>query len=222
MKFFTSTAVTGLSGDNEMKGRNILVLDLETQKSFKEVQKSSTERLGKLKISVVGVYDYITEEYRAYEEKDIMELEKRMRDVDLIIGFNHRRFDMPVLAPYLFTPIEKLPLLDLLDAVEASRGHRASLDSLARPTLNAQKSGSGLEALTLYRENRMEDLKKYCLDDVRLTKEIYEYGCQHGKVLFTSNWDFKTYEIPVSWRETTDEMLQAAAARQENFPDSLF
>jgi len=206
-----------------MRGNNILVLDLETQRSFKEIQKSSTEKLGKLKVSVVGVYDYLTGEYRAYEEKEMMELEKRLREVDLIIGFNHRRFDLPVLAPYLFIPVENLPLLDLLDEIEKVRGHRASLDSLARPTLNQHKSGSGLEALELYKENRMKELKQYCLDDVRLTKSIYEYGCEHGKVLFTSSWDYKTYEVPVSWKEQTGRILkEKTSSGQSTFPSSLF
>ncbi len=204
-------------------GNNILVLDLETQRSFKEVQKSATERLTKLKVSVVCVYDYLTDEYRAYEEKEIMELEKRLREVDLLIGFNHRRFDLPVLAPYLFMSVESLPVLDLLDEVEKARGHRASLDSLVRPTLNQHKSGSGLEALTLFKENRMKELKQYCLDDVRLTKSIYEYGCEHGKVLFTSSWDYKTYEVPVTWKQQTEQILKAkTSSGQGSFPSSLF
>ena len=133
--------------------QNILVLDLETQKSFKEVGKA---RLEKLKISVVGVYDYRADQYSIYEEKEIMRLEDRLRDIDLIIGFNIRRFDMQVLAPYLFTPVENFPVLDLLDDIEKARGHRASLDSIARPTLNQHKSGSGADALTLFKENRMD------------------------------------------------------------------
>lgn len=194
-----------------------MVLDLETQKSFKEVN----SRLDKLKISVVGVYDYRDDEFRTYEESEIMELEKRLRDIDLLIGFNHRRFDMAVLEPYLFTPVEQINLLDLLDDIERDRGHRASLDSIARPTLKAHKSGSGLEAITLFQEGRMEELKKYCLGDVRLTRDIFEYGIKHGKILFTSSWDFKTYEIPVSWKSQTEKIL-AGTGNKDTFPSSLF
>lgn len=202
--------------------QNILVLDLETQKSFKEVGKSRA--LEKLKISVVGVYDYMTDEYRCYEEREMMELEKRLRAVDLLIGFNIRRFDLPVLAPYIFTPVEQIPCLDLLEDIEQARGHRASLDSLARPTLNQHKSGSGRDALELFKENRWDELKKYCLDDVRLTKAVYEYGVEKGKVLFTSSWDYKTYEVPVKWKAATEEFLSRStgAKEQSSFPSSLF
>ncbi len=198
---------------------NKIVLDLETQKSFKEVGKA---KLDKLRISVAGVYDYRDDRYSAYEEKELMQLEQRLRDIGLIIGFNIRRFDMPVLAPYLFAPVETLPVLDLLDDIEKARGHRAILESIAVPTLNKHKSGSGADALVLFKENKLDELKRYCLDDVRLTREIYDFGCREGKVLFTSSWDYKTYEIPVTWKEQTAEIMRKAASQDAGFPSSLF
>lgn len=201
--------------------KNIIVLDLETQKSFKEV--GGKAKLDKLRISVAGLYDYSIDQFLTYEEKDLMLLDKRLQNIDLIIGFNIRRFDMPVLAPYVFGDVEKFPVLDLMEAVERSRGHRASLDSIAGPTLNQRKSGSGMDAITLFQEKRMDELKRYCLDDVRLTRDIYEYGCREGKVFFTSTWDYKTYEIPVSWKQETEKMLEAhPSSSAAKFPTSLF
>ena len=142
-----------------MIGKNILVMDLETQKSFKEVGKSKLDSLSKLKVSVVGVYDYLTDQYRAYEEKELMDLDKRIQTADMLIGFNIRRFDMPVLQPYIFKSVDLLPVLDLLDDIEKARGHRASLDSVARATLKEGKSGDGAEALLLYKEGRLTELK---------------------------------------------------------------
>ncbi|HOW58272.1 MAG TPA: ribonuclease H-like domain-containing protein [Candidatus Omnitrophota bacterium] len=206
-----------------MMQKNILVLDLETQRSFKEVGKTKAMSLSKLKVSVVCVYDYLNGQYTAYEEKEIMKLDQRFQSVDLIIGFNIRRFDMPVLEPYLFKSIATLPVLDLLDDIEKARGHRASLDSVARATLKEGKTGSGMDALVYYKEGRMEELKKYCLDDVRLTKDVYEYGCREGKILFTSTWDFKTYEIPVNWKQATQEFIdKSKKSVATDFPTSLF
>jgi DEAD/DEAH box helicase domain-containing protein len=200
--------------------KNFLVMDLETQKSFKEVGKSKLE---KLKISVAGVYDYLSDRFSCYEEKEVMNFEKRLREADLIIGFNIRRFDMPVLAPYLFTSIADLPVLDLLDDVEAARGHRASLDSIAGPTLKQHKTGNGADALILFKEGKIDELKRYCLEDVRLTKEVFEFGCREGKILFTSNWDYKTYEIPVKWKEFADKAAsKKIQAPEPSFPSSLF
>ena len=198
---------------------NIIVLDLETQRSFKEVGKQNLHKLG---VSVVGIYDYLTQSYECYEEKEMLQLDKRLRETDLLIGFNIRRFDLPVLAPYLFTSIENLPVLDLLDAIEKARGHRASLDSIAKPTLKLHKSGTGEDALTLFQEGKIEELKRYCLDDVRLTKEVYDYGRANAKIYFTSSWDYKTYEIPVSWSAESDEFMRTAKPAKAEFPTSLF
>ena len=199
--------------------KNILVFDIETQKSFKEVGKANLE---KLKISVAGYYDYLTDKFSTREERDLMHLEKRLQDVGLVIGFNIKRFDFPVLAPYLFFSTDKIPVLDLLEDIEKVRGHRASLDSIAGPTLKKHKIGNGADALQLFKDNRMEELKRYCLEDVRLTKEVYEYGCREGKILFTSTWDYKTYEIPVNWKETTDQILRQTSRPASVFPTSLF
>lgn len=193
--------------------KNFLVLDLETQKSFTEVGR---DNFHKLKVSVAGVYDYADDTYRIYHESELMGLEKRMLSAELIIGFNIRRFDLPVLKPYFFTPIEKFPLLDLMEEIEKVRGHRVSLQSVAQATLGTGKSGQGLEAVRLFHEGRMEELKKYCLDDVRITKEIYEYGARDGKIIFTSNRDWKNHEVPVSWGEVR------GVKREAEFPTSLF
>ena len=95
--------------------KNMLVLDLETQKTFDQVGR---QNLHKLKVSVVGVYDYLTDQYQTYEEPHISKLEERLKTCSLVIGFNNRRFDLPVLAPYLFMSIDTIPVLDLMEEIE--------------------------------------------------------------------------------------------------------
>jgi len=93
-----------------------------------------------------------------------------------------------------------------------------SLQSVAQGTLKDSKSGSGWDALRLYREGRMDDLKRYCLDDVRITRRVYDYGLEHGKVYFLSNRDYQTHEIPVDWKGSLAQKETAKNA----FPTSLF
>lgn len=193
--------------------QNYLVLDLETQKSFDAVGR---ENLHKLKVSVVGVYDYLTGEYKCYGENELSFLEERLRLADLIIGFNIRKFDLAVLEPYLFLSIQTLPVLDLMEEIEKVRGHRVSLHSVAQATLGVTKNGEGLNAIHLYEQGRMDELKKYCLNDVKLTKEVYEYGCRENRVYFISNRDWKKYEIPIVWSQIEE------AKKSPSFPDSLF
>ncbi len=193
--------------------QHTLVLDLETQKTFDEVGR---ENLHKLKVSVAGVYDYHDDTYRTYEEAEMTVLEAHLKAAKLIVGFNIKRFDFAVLAPYFFTSVGTFPVLDLMEEIEKVRGHRVSLQSVAQGTLGTMKSGQGLNAVNLYQQGKMDELKRYCLDDVRITKEIYEYGCANQRVYFISNRDWQKYEVPVDWGEAR------AAKKEPVFPTSLF
>ncbi|OIO36114.1 MAG: hypothetical protein AUJ72_06145 [Candidatus Omnitrophica bacterium CG1_02_46_14] len=195
-----------------------MVLDVETQKGFNEVDR---KKLYLLKVSVACLYDSKTDSYLAFEEKEMLKLEEMMKQADLIVGFNVRDFDMEVLAPYFMTPIKNFPVLDLLIEFEKVRGHRISLQSLAQATLQTSKSGSGLDALQLYKDGKIEEIKKYCTDDVRITKEIYEYGLKHRKVLFMSNRDYQIHEAALDWSNAL-AAVKEQKKEENSFPTSLF
>jgi DEAD/DEAH box helicase domain-containing protein len=195
-----------------------IVLDVETQKGFGDIDR---KKLHLLKVSVVCIYDSLTGQYTAFEEKEMMKLEEILKQADLIVGFNVRDFDMEVMAPYLLTPVKNLPVLDLLVEFEKARGHRISLQSVAQATLNTSKSGSGFDAIKLYQDGRMAELKQYCIDDVRITKDVYEYGIKHGKIRFISNRDYQTHDVPVSWGGALAESKELRKSSSP-FPTSLF
>ncbi len=199
-------------------GGRYMVLDLETQKGFHEVDR---KKLHLLKVSVACVYDSKTGSYSAFEEKEMLKLEELLKQADLLIGFNIRDFDLEVLTPYLMTPPKNFPLLDLMVEIEKVRGHRVSLQSVAQATLQTSKSGSGWDALQLYKDGKIEELKKYCLDDVKITKEIYEYGAEHGKIFFLSNRDYQTHEVRITWGNALKEIREQKKT-ESSFPTSLF
>lgn len=194
-----------------------VVLDIETQKGFHEVDR---KKLRLLKVSVACIYDSKADDYFSFEEKEMLKLEEYLKKADIVIGFNVRDFDMEVLAPYLLTPVQNFPMLDLLVEFEKIRGHRISLQSLAQATLKTSKSGTGWDALQLYKDGKIEELKKYCIDDVRITKDLYEYGLKHGKIYFVSNRDYQTHEVAVNWGNAIKEMKEKKA--ENAFPTSLF
>jgi DEAD/DEAH box helicase domain-containing protein len=176
-----------------------VVLDLETQKIFDEIGGRNPADLG---VSVVGVYFYENDEYVCFEETRIPELERRLADTSRVIGFNIRRFDFPVLQPYLkHIDLGQMPLCDIMDDLEKTLGHRVSLQSVASATLGVGKSGSGLDAIHYYRSGEMEKLKKYCLDDVRLTKEVYEFGKKNRVVYYLSKDGTNRLTARVAWKD---------------------
>ncbi len=151
-----------------------LVLDLETKRSFTEVGGSHNKHL--LGISVVGVYHYNEDKFVAYREERFTTLERVLKEVELIIGFNLIGFDWPVLAAELGEWVKELPTLDLMIEAQKALGHRISLDALAQATLGMNKMGSGLDALYYYAEGDWEKLERYCLQDVKITRDLYEYA----------------------------------------------
>ena len=195
-----------------------LVLDLETQREFSEVEGRKPELLG---VSIVGIYSYGTNQYEVYVEADLApKLAPRLQAAELLIGFNIRRFDLPVLQPYVPFAVDALPLLDILEEIVKSVGHRVSLESVAQATLGRGKSGSGLDALRWFKEGRLDLISTYCLDDVKLTKEVYEYGKQHGRLFATSKFGPDKIHIPVFWPErkrdqaTISKMVHEAHAKR--------
>lgn len=176
---------------------NKIVLDLETQKSFDEVGGRDKNHL--LKVSVVGIYSYPKNQYLCFSEEQLYKLGEILSEADQIIGFNIINFDYQVLQPYMNFDLSEIPTLDILTEVEKLIGHRVKLDNLAQMTLGFGKSGDGLEALKLFRQGRIDELKKYCLQDVQVTKELYDYVCKYGKLLFKDY--FETKEIKISFVE---------------------
>ncbi len=176
---------------------NKLVLDLETQKDFAEA--GGRSRHQHLRVSVAGVYSYAADQYLVFEEKDLHRLGELLHAADQVIGFNVRSFDYKVLAPYLNFSLAGIPTLDILEEIEKVLGHRIGLSVVATATLGQGKSGTGMEAIRLWKEGRIPELKEYCLDDVRLTRAIYEYGQANGKLLYKDF--FETREIPVNFAE---------------------
>ncbi len=170
-----------------------IVLDLETQKSFQQVGGRGKNHL--LKVSVCCIYDYSNGKYHSFEENELAKLAPILQTADQIIGYNIKDFDFQVIQPYLNFDIFQVPYLDLLEEIEKVLHHRIKLESVAQGTLGTGKSGSGLEALLYYQNGRMDLLKKYCLDDVKITKQVYDYALKNGKLLYKDF--FKTKEIPL-------------------------
>lgn len=186
-----------------------IVLDLETQKSFQEVGGRGKNHL--LKVSVCGIYRYDLDKYQIFREHELSKLSPILQTSDQIIGYNIKDFDFQVLQPYLNFDISQVPYLDLLEEIDKILGHRIKLEDVAQATLGKGKSGSGLDALLFFKQGRFDALEKYCLDDVKVTKQIYDYALNNKKLLYKDF--FKTKEIPITILEATERagvMHQAA------------
>ena len=160
-----------------------IVLDLETKKTFDEVGGQHNRHL--LGVSLVGVYSYNKDKYRGFKEEEFPELLELLKNAELVIGFNSKSFDFTVLQPY-FKDFDLFSIkhLDILEEIVYALGHRLKLETVAQSTLGYGKSGEGLDAIYYFKQGDWDSLTKYCLDDVKITREVYEYGKAHGNIWY--------------------------------------
>ena len=158
-----------------------VVFDIETKNSFAEADND----FKKLKISVVSVYRYETDSYESFTEEELGRLWPILERADRIIGYNSEHFDLPVLGNYYLGNFSQVPHLDLMKIIKESIGTRLKLDDVAGATLdNVKKSADGLQAIRWWKEGKIEEIKKYCEQDVKITKELYEFGLKNNQLFY--------------------------------------
>ncbi len=176
-----------------------IVFDLETQNIFQEVGSNDPAALD---ISVGTVYDSETDKYTTVHVDDIDQLWPIIEKADALVGYNSNHFDIPLLNKYYPGDLTQIKSIDILEDIKNSLGRRLRLDSVAQATIGAKKSADGLQAVRWWREGNIKDIKKYCEQDVKVTKEVFEYARKNGHVKFKDGHRKK--EIPLDtahWEE---------------------
>lgn len=154
-----------------------------------------------LKVSFVGAYDNVKDKYYSFWEGDVGKLEEMMvAESEGVVGYNSWGFDYGVLEPYFKVDPRSFPSYDLMIAMKTAVGFRPKLDSLARANLGSGKIGTGLDAGRYWKEGKLEELEKYCLEDVRLTYEVWKIGEETGKIKYYSSQGF-IRETEINWKD---------------------
>lgn len=179
-----------------------VVFDIETRNIFSDVGKNDPSLLD---ISIVATYDSETNSYDSYTVEELGRLWPIIERADVLIGFNSNHFDIPLLNKYYPGDITSIKSLDLLVEVHASLGRRIRLDSIAEGTLGKKKSSHGLQAVRWWKEGKVDLIRTYCIDDVRLTKEIYDYARKHGKLKYADVGKIRDIKIDTKDWETIPE-----------------
>ncbi len=163
-----------------------LVFDIETQNFFTDPN-VGWNNFTALKISAVGVYSYLYDKYSCFEESEMEQVAELFSGSRSLVGFSINRYDIPVLDVYFRKLANATNLniwekerVDLLEEIEIVAGQRIGLSKLAELNLGVKKDRHGSEAINMYKNGQMEELKAYCLNDVKLTKELYDLFRRRG------------------------------------------
>lgn len=182
------------------------VFDVETRRSAQEV--GGWHRADRMGISVAVLYDGREDRFFSFAEHETDRLLDHLFSLELVIGFNNKRFDNQVLSAYTSTRLTRLPSLDILEEITAQLGYRLSLDRLAEYTLGVKKTGNGLLALQWFAQGRMDLLEKYCRKDVEITRDLFFYGLRRQHLLFR-NKGGKVVRLPVDFQKSITAISRA-------------
>ncbi|OHA94132.1 MAG: hypothetical protein A3E02_01095 [Candidatus Zambryskibacteria bacterium RIFCSPHIGHO2_12_FULL_38_34] len=176
-----------------------IVFDIETSNIFQDVGSNNPADLS---ISIVGVYEYENDKYSTFTQEEFGKLWPILENADMFITFNGDHFDIPLLNKYYPGDLLKIKSLDLLKEMHKSAGRRMKLDQIAEGTFGKPKGGNGLDAIKWWKNGEVDKVKKYCLEDVRITKDVYEYALKEGKLIFKEGPNLNEVKLDTSDWET--------------------
>ncbi len=176
----------------------IIVWDLEVALP---VEDWDAAREGKCGIASLALYDSELDGYFVYGPEtgvddsgrcfargpgSLGESLNHLNSGDLLVGFNSVEFDVPCVQAVV-GPIVK-PHYDILRELknvltETDIQRHWGLDALCTRTLGEGKTGSGELAPELFAQGRFAELLNYNLNDVRLTRKLFEHVCEQGFVI---------------------------------------
>jgi DEAD/DEAH box helicase domain-containing protein len=178
-----------------------VVFDIET----KDAPRRGTFNPADLKLSVVGIYDSETDTYTSYFEEELPKLWPIIERTDLLIGYNSDHFDIPLLNKYYPGNLSRIKSIDLLREIKEAIGKRVRLNAVAQATLKTEKSADGLKAVQWWSAGEFEKVKQYCLDDVRITKELYDYARSKNMLKYRDLTGIHEVQLDTSsWEDAED------------------
>lgn len=177
-----------------------VTFDIETIGTFQQSGDFSN-----LEVSVVGVYDSETKKLLSFVKEEFTQLWPILESADILVGYNSEHFDIPILNKYYAGDLTKIKSVDLLKEVKNSLGRRLKLDNLAEATLGKGKSGNGLDAVTWWEQGLHDKVRQYCMDDVKITDDLYLYAKKHGKLKYRDYDGVREIKLDTSKWEDSPE-----------------
>lgn len=183
-----------------------ITFDIETSNFFEDVGSSNPADLD---LAVVCIHDSETDKYSSYQQETLSELWPIIESSDMLIGYNSDHFDVPLLNKYYAGDLQQIKSLDILAEIKKSEfGRRVKLDDVAKATLNETKSAEGIMAVTWWRQGEKQKVIDYCIQDVKVTKGIYDYAIAHGMLKVDSKGKIEEIKLDTSsWEEKNGDTL---------------
>jgi len=174
-----------------------VVVDVEIQKTIEETPGGwdATDKLG---VSCAVVYEFKTDRFLVYGDKphELEALRSRLNKAEKISGFNIWKFDFPVIfglpGRQRYEPLRSRTNDILrriwrdkgLDCDGFSKSHGGyRLDDISHQLFGRGKVANGAEAPKMYQSGNWGELVNYCIDDVKLERDLTVFVERHGFII---------------------------------------
>lgn len=171
------------------EGKSICVFDCEIKKTL--VTKEDWNDHASMGLSCMVVFDYKEMRYRVFDDHNAQEGMRLLYNSEWCAGFNTIGFDWKLLCSTYpnFVPSysgQSGPTnFDIRAEVckvvgTYTKGYK--LGEIAQETLGYTKSDEGGHAPQLYQEGRIAELIDYCIQDVKVEKDLFEFVVKNGYI----------------------------------------
>ena len=157
-----------------------IVFDIEIEKSPDDfADKWQAARRGDCGLSVACAYDSALQRSYVYDRHNLNQLVVSLNEADLIVSFNGKGFDLPVIEAVSGFHVNPRGHFDILAEIWRQLKHKEKgwkLDQVCQRTLGAGKDEmDGPGAIKLWSEGRFAEVTNYCTGDVMLTRRLYNH-----------------------------------------------
>lgn len=123
-----------------------------------------------------------TDLFRIWQPDQVGDLAAYLNRADLIVGYNHVAYDLPVIAN-LSNSLIKSPTYDLCLFASAPLKRRVRTHEVLSATLGLSKTADGADAPTMWQRGDLAALWQYCTNDVLLEYLLFRHARDHGYLL---------------------------------------
>ena len=187
---------------------HIVFVDSETRKSplaLHENKEIAWElaRQGKAGLSAIVVLDGRDNWPYLYDDSCIQEVVAHLESADVVVGFSSSEFDIPAIEGILGRKVAIKDHIDIYGLVREALGERAQqgrageykLGAITKRTLGRGKLENGSYAPDMAFKGEWARLFKYCMDDTRLTRDLFRYIQSEGGII-SINRTFLPIKLP--------------------------
>lgn len=165
-----------------------LVWDLETAEP-KEEDESWENYKGHAGLGVAVSYNEDRDEWKVYNGMDLVELVEDLEAASEVVSFNGVRFDHQVVDAAIGRRVVIEREVDLWLAIKAALGPEMwpkgswTLNAVCERTLGRGKTSDGVLAPTKLAKGEWGTVTTYCINDVRLTRDLWRFIREFGYVV---------------------------------------